>query len=185
MLADIRRAAHELFAEHGYDAVTTDDIAGAAGVSTSTLFRHVATKESLLVAPLLENVSGVVAAYQAQPPDKSAGKALISAVVEAMNHPNIDDTRVWLAAIRSAPHLINRVALVSDADRERLVLLTAERSGDTDPARLRSALLVHVLLEASEYLFQKWVSGAVPAEPPLAEQIETALTIVLTADWDQ
>lgn len=184
LLADIRRAALQLFAEHGYDAVTTEDIAAAAGVSTSTLFRHVPTKESLLVEPLLENISGVVAAYEARPSAEPAGQALVAAMVDAMTNPNSDDTGTWLTAIRSAPQLISRVTLVPAQDREQLIKLTAGRLGDTDPRALRSALLVHTLLAASEYVFQQWIAGATPADTPLPDQIKSALTIVLSGTWE-
>ncbi|MBU4214257.1 MAG: TetR/AcrR family transcriptional regulator [Actinobacteria bacterium] len=47
--ARILSAATELFAEHGYDAVTTREVAQAAGVGMGTLFRHAGSKPALLV----------------------------------------------------------------------------------------------------------------------------------------
>lgn len=47
--ADIRLAAYRLFAVHGYENVTTEQIAAAAGVSPSTFFRHIPSKEELLL----------------------------------------------------------------------------------------------------------------------------------------
>ncbi|MBU4336168.1 MAG: TetR/AcrR family transcriptional regulator [Actinobacteria bacterium] len=47
--ARILAAATELFAEQGYDAVTTRDVAKAAGVGMGTLFRHAGSKPALLV----------------------------------------------------------------------------------------------------------------------------------------
>jgi AcrR family transcriptional regulator len=44
----IARAAHELFAERGYHATTLPDIAGAADVSTRTIFAYFASKEDIL-----------------------------------------------------------------------------------------------------------------------------------------
>jgi Transcriptional regulator len=44
----IMDAAIELFAEFGYDGVTTEQIAEAAGFSEKTLFRHYHSKQSLL-----------------------------------------------------------------------------------------------------------------------------------------
>lgn len=46
--ADILRTAFELFARSGYDAVTMDTIAEAAGVSRATLFNYFPQKELML-----------------------------------------------------------------------------------------------------------------------------------------
>jgi AcrR family transcriptional regulator len=43
----VRRTAQRLFAEHGFEAVTIADIAGAADVAVQTVFNHFATKEEL------------------------------------------------------------------------------------------------------------------------------------------
>ncbi len=48
--AEIERAAIRLFAEQGFDQVTTEAIAEAVGISPSTFFRHVPNKDQLLLA---------------------------------------------------------------------------------------------------------------------------------------
>jgi len=46
--AAIAKAATELFAAQGFDAVTVDQIARTAGVARQTVFNHFATKEEML-----------------------------------------------------------------------------------------------------------------------------------------
>ncbi len=56
----IRRATYALIAEHGYDATTVEQIAEAAEVSPSTVFRYFPTKEDIVLTdaydPVLEAV---------------------------------------------------------------------------------------------------------------------------------
>ncbi|MEV7429624.1 MULTISPECIES: TetR/AcrR family transcriptional regulator [unclassified Nocardioides] len=48
--AEITSAAESLFREQGYDATTVDQIAERVGMSQRTFFRHVGTKEDLVLA---------------------------------------------------------------------------------------------------------------------------------------
>ena len=44
-----QRTALDLFEEHGFDAVTVNQIAGDVGMAASTLYRHFSTKEAILL----------------------------------------------------------------------------------------------------------------------------------------
>ncbi len=46
----LERAALDLFAEHGFDAVTVPDITARAGLTTRTFFRHFTDKREVLFA---------------------------------------------------------------------------------------------------------------------------------------
>lgn len=50
----IREAARELFRERGFDGATLRAIASRAGMGASSIYRHFATKEELLVQELAE-----------------------------------------------------------------------------------------------------------------------------------
>src|SRR5690625_84457 len=47
---DILKAAVKLFAENGYAATSTSEIARKAGVAEGTIFRHYKTKKELLLS---------------------------------------------------------------------------------------------------------------------------------------
>lgn len=183
LTGEIRSCAVRLFAERGFEVVTAEQIAEAAGISTSTFFRHVPSKEALLVEPLLAGISGIVAAFEARPADENAATALAAATVDSMTPSSTDDVDVWLAAIRNAPQLINRITLVSPADRDRLADLAAARMGGGRDAEFRATLLVQVLLAASEHVFRTWVAEDGKSVRTLAKRVAEALRLVLEADW--
>jgi AcrR family transcriptional regulator len=65
----IRTTAQRLFAEHGFEAVTTAEIAAAAGVSVQTVFNHFTRKEELFFDGRAGWVSGPADAVRARRPD--------------------------------------------------------------------------------------------------------------------
>jgi AcrR family transcriptional regulator len=64
--ASIQEHAVRLFRAQGYDATTVEQIAEAAEVSPSTVFRYFPTKEDLVISDEYDPV--LIAAFRAQPP---------------------------------------------------------------------------------------------------------------------
>ncbi|MFJ9614448.1 TetR/AcrR family transcriptional regulator [Streptomyces noursei] len=69
-------AALRLFAEHGYDQVGIRDIADAADVSTTTLFKHFPSKEALVFDEGDELKAALLAAVRDRPAGQSVPRAL-------------------------------------------------------------------------------------------------------------
>ncbi|MHC9046570.1 TetR/AcrR family transcriptional regulator [Microbacterium saperdae] len=98
-LERITAAAAELFAEHGIDEVTTQQIAERADVGTGTLFLYAKTKGELLL--LVQNAhyadaleSGIAMAARISDP-LDALMALLRPIIEC-NRVQIDNGRVYL-----------------------------------------------------------------------------------------
>lgn len=67
---DLLKAGLELFAAHGYDAVSVRDIAKAAGVSEAALYKHFAGKHDMalyIFGVIIADYSGRLAAIAAGP----------------------------------------------------------------------------------------------------------------------
>jgi len=171
---EIQDAAWRLFTEHGFAAVTTQEIASAAGVSTSTYFRHVASKEDLLLQPMLASSADILAAYADRPAGEPAALGLAAAIRGRTAEAADTDLRRWRAAMRTAPELGSRVTLIADADRDELVRLAAERGG--------SGLVVHLVLAAAEYAYGRWIDPSAD-ERSLVALIDAALDETLSGDW--
>ena len=71
--AELFAAARELFAEHGYHAVTTKELCQRAGVAETTLFRHFGSKAELFGATVAEPFTAFIDEWAASwadfPPD--------------------------------------------------------------------------------------------------------------------
>lgn len=88
----ILSAASQLFAERGYDSVTTSEIALAADVGVGTLFRYAGSKAELLVSVMNERVSegithGLTLARQGKDLEQSILAILHPLAQESLEHP--------------------------------------------------------------------------------------------------
>ena len=94
--ARIRSAAHEMFAERGFEPVTIADIARRADVAVQTVFNHFATKEELFFEGRADWVGGAARAVRERP----AGVPALSALREHL----IQSVRDYLAAVGTPEH---------------------------------------------------------------------------------
>ena len=191
-------AALRLFAERGFDAVTVEEIAAAAGISLSTLFRHVPGKDDLLVDVVRTGRAIIVATFEERPATEPASQSLAHAILRRTEQfaDETDTIELWRRAMASAPERIRRAALLDETERARLAGLVATRlaarggsggsggsgatgalGGPREPGAddLVSGVLVQVMLAAAEYAYQYWLSQA--DEQSLHQLTRRALTI--------
>jgi AcrR family transcriptional regulator len=178
--ADIRRAAFRLFIQRGYDAVTTEEIAKAAGVSPRTLFRYVPTKEELLLAPVRHGGAAIVNLLQQRPATESPDVALINAIITRTRSFDRDDREEWREALLVAPGLLGKVTMHTPADTDRAAKLVAERMGVDPDVDMRPRLLVQLAFAAADFAFQLWVRQA---GKPLDCYVTEALDSVKSPHW--
>lgn len=143
-LERITAAARELFAEHGVDDVTTQQIAERADIGTGTLFLYAKTKGELLL--LVQN-SGYAdaleegkAAAARIPEVLDAVMAIVRPVVEC-NRIQIDNGRTYLRELvfgdPEEPHHRDALALTIQTEEAiAAVLRRDDRVGAVDAATL-------------------------------------------------
>lgn len=181
--AEIRRAAYRLFIERGYDAVTTEEIAAAAGVSPSTFFRHVPAKDELLLAPVRQGGAEVVQLLEERPGREPADVALINAMISRARTSFNETGDEWRAALLVAPDVLARVAMHTAADREHAVKLVAARMGADPAVDLRPGLLVQLAFSAADFAFQQWVQQTTTRPRALYALLAECLEAVKSRRW--
>jgi AcrR family transcriptional regulator len=122
--ASISRVATTLFYERGFDNVTVDDVARAAGVSKMTVFNYFARKEDLMFDRELEGIELVRSVLERRG-QKSALTALrdeVPRVVAANNVFTKFDPIVlgFWKVVEDSPALRARVRELADEAREEL-----------------------------------------------------------------
>lgn len=181
--AEIQRAAFGLFARDGFDDVTTDQIAAAAGVSPSTYFRHVRSKDDLLLDPVREGGAGIVALLEERPDAESADVSLAQAILTRSTMFATPEIEQWRAAFRTAPHLLDRVALITTEHRSRLIELVAQRMSRDPETDSNPGLLVHLMLAAAEFGYLQWLRAVDDHGASLPVCVEGAVGAVLSDRW--
>ncbi|WP_428341028.1 TetR family transcriptional regulator [Mycobacterium sp.] len=183
--ADIRRAAFRLFIERGYDAVTTEEIASAAGISVRTFFRYVPTKEELLLAPVRHGGTAIVGLLEARPAAEQPDVALINAIVTRTRSFGVADTEEWREALLVAPDLLGKLTVHLPADKDRVTKLVAARMGSNSGADIRPALLVQLAFAAADFGFQQWVRQSTKKPRALDRYVTEALEAVKSPFWER
>jgi len=134
-LARITAAASELFAKHGVDEVTTQQIADAADIGTGTLFLYAKTKGELLL--LVQNAhyaDALVRGRGAAARESTALDAVLAllAPVTECNRAQVDNGRTYLREMvfgdPAEPHHAEALAIVAQTEGAVADILV-ERAG--------------------------------------------------------
>jgi AcrR family transcriptional regulator len=163
--------------------VTTEEIAAAAGVSPRTFFRHVPTKEELLLAPVRHGGAAIVNLLERRPARESPDVALVNAIITRTRSFDEADTEEWRAALVVAPDLLDKLTMHTSADKERATKLVAERMGTNPDADIRPGLLVQLAFAAADFAFQQWVRQSTKTPRPLDRYVTEALEAVKSRHW--
>ncbi len=129
--------ALQVFAQHGFDGATMDDVAAAAGITKAAIYHHVAGKEALLARGLDRALDALAAILDE--PDVRSGKA-----IERLRRLVY---RVALTALDVLPELTVLVRARGNSVTERRAIARrrafdraatdlfrqAQRDGDIDP----------------------------------------------------
>ncbi|MFI0712089.1 TetR family transcriptional regulator [Streptomyces inhibens] len=153
----IRRAAYRLFEEQGYDATPIDQIAEAADVSPSTVFRYFPTKEDIVLTDEYDTV--LEAGIRARPAGEPMVESMRQVTIEALRKITAEDRaelvqRVRL--IREVPAIRGRTAENTARDAAMISAVLAERSGrPADDLELR--VISTAILAALQEAMLSWV----------------------------
>jgi AcrR family transcriptional regulator len=159
--AEIQQAALRLFAADGFDNVTTEAIAAEVGISPSTFFRHVPSKEHLLLGAAQRGRAQIVANFHERPRDEDVADSLAAAILARTSQfVNDDETlELWRRAMASAPAEMRRASLLSRDDCDELIGAVATRLGDAETASgMRAGVLVRAAVAAVEYAYEWWLT---------------------------
>jgi AcrR family transcriptional regulator len=156
-LERITAAASELFAEHGVDEVTTQQIAERADIGTGTLFLYARTKSELLL--LVQNAHYAVALERGRAAAADAATVLdavlaLVAPIVACNRAHVGNGRVYLREMvfgdPAEPHHAEARSIVGRSEEAIAEIL--ERGGVPSASTVAGVVsaVVFVTLAASD-----------------------------------
>lgn len=144
--AALQRAALELFAERGYEATPTAEIADRAGVSEMTLFRHFGSKSAFLVEDPYDPL--IAAAVRERPATEGPLRATVRGIRDAWHAvapPQAAEVRLRLRIVAETPSLRAAMASGSQATEAAIREALVERGTPSADAAIAAAAVVAAL----------------------------------------
>ncbi|MCX5404502.1 TetR/AcrR family transcriptional regulator [Streptomyces sp. NBC_00335] len=146
-------AALRLFLEHGYDKVGVRDVAEAADVSVTTLFKHFPSKEALVFDEDEDIEAALVSAVRDRAPGQSVLHSLREHFVETRASRRIDDPAViaHITLVRETPELVEYWDRMWRRHEFALAAAIAAETGAPE-GDLRSAALARFVMDTASLI---------------------------------
>lgn len=182
--ARITEIALDLFAEHGFDQVTVDQIATAAGMSGRTFHRYFPAKEDVVVGEPEQWGEFVRDAFAARTADEPVWDSLLASF-EAFIGFLAESGRVQRG--KFAMRVLVSTASLRARNLEKhqlwgrmLVPLVAARLADDDDTALRAEIIVQAALACLDVAFTTWAN--VDDDTTISELLERSFAMLRPAD---
>lgn len=156
--AELGEIGLSLILERGFDAVTVDDIATAAGIGRRTFFRYFSSKNDLPWGDFDALLQRMRAHLAEVPRDAPLAVALREAVVEFNSFPadTLPQHRLRMAVLLETPTLVAHSALRYESWRRVVADFVAERLG-LPPRSVGAEALARACLGISLAAYQHWL----------------------------
>jgi AcrR family transcriptional regulator len=173
----IQEVAVDLFDERGFDDVTIEQIAEAAEVSPSSVYRYFGTKEQLVLwdEADVRLFDAIEAELASRPPVEAMRHAVSGVMTHLFDHGNDDLAKRKTRYALEEPAL--RAALLEQTDEltQRVATALARAAGqpadDLEPQVIAATLIAAMLAAARHWKAHDYST-------PIADELERALAIV-------
>jgi AcrR family transcriptional regulator len=167
--------ALKLFVARGFDAVTLDDIAAAAGISRRTFFHYFESKEDLAFAWLDSSTDDIVAAVGREPKALPMLTMALSAIVACAAPFSRDAAWALAKLVQETPALRDRSQMKYGRLEVALAAALAARKG-RKPDDLKARLAAMTAAGALRVASQRWYeSGGEEDMAKFARKVVKAL----------
>ncbi|NGX09439.1 mycofactocin system transcriptional regulator [Mycobacteroides franklinii] len=156
---EITAVAMALFARHGFDEVSVDDIAAAAGIARRTVFRYYNSKNAIVWGDFDSHLEVMRALLDETPDTVDTSTALRQAVLTFNDFP-VDETprhRMRMRLILEIPALQAYSMLMYTGWRDVIAQFVARRGG-TDPNALLPQTVAWTLLGVALAAYERWLA---------------------------
>lgn len=154
----LETAAIRLTIRDGFDEVTIDDIADAAGVSPRTFSNYFSSKEAAVLASATDMSEHIAANFEARPAHEELWASLRAAVTAALTDP--EPERGWMVELQliSGTHALLTYQLSTMARIEtRLAAEVARRTGMSTTGDLYPALAAATVTAVTRTAALQWL----------------------------
>lgn len=177
--AQLAQIAVDLFTSDGFDQVTINDLAAAAGVSRSTVLRYFTTKEDAVLGSVDAQGDLLAEALRARPAGEDDWTAL-RRTLDAVTGRYLADPAGALAFSRlvlDTPALCAKSLEKQAGWRPRLAAALAERHGTGgDPGGLRPQVLAAAAIDCFNIAVSRWTETGGAVE--LAALVDEAFAVL-------